>query len=233
MINFLRKYTDRSSINWLKYGLETIAVIFGILIALAVDNWNEERRIDNLEIQILAEIKNGLSNDLNDVNVNLSWHKSILENQTIFIKWLESDLDFNDSLLHPITYSFLGSSFLISEGPYETLKEFGLNRISNNSLKNKIVDLYETEYHRYTFHHEIYITELKKVLDQGINYFNEYPFATGDIMEPINIMDMKDDHAFLFRLKTLKNINKAIIDRNIDMKSKLENTIESIEDELQ
>ena len=39
--------------DWFRYGFETLAVVVGILIAFALDNWNEHRKEDNLEIQYL------------------------------------------------------------------------------------------------------------------------------------------------------------------------------------
>ncbi len=49
--------------DWFRYGFETIAVVVGILVAFALDNWNEERKQDLLEIEYLQGLKSDLAND--------------------------------------------------------------------------------------------------------------------------------------------------------------------------
>ena len=51
--------------KYFKYAIgEIILVVIGILIALSINNWNEERKERILEISILNEIANNLENDL-------------------------------------------------------------------------------------------------------------------------------------------------------------------------
>ncbi len=50
MINFLRKLRGESSSNYLKYAIgEIFLVVFGILIALSINNWNEKRKAKQQE----------------------------------------------------------------------------------------------------------------------------------------------------------------------------------------
>ena len=52
-------------------GGEILLVMIGILLALQVNNWNERRKTNNLEIQLLKEIKAGLTTDLQDIAYNI------------------------------------------------------------------------------------------------------------------------------------------------------------------
>ena len=213
---------------------EILFVVIGILIAFQIDNWNERRKTDLLEIRLLKEIRNGLVSDLNDVNVNLAWHSAIYENQNSIIEWLESELDYSDSLTHTLSNSLKGSFILISEGPYESLKQFGVNQIQNGTLRKLIIDLYEIGFPSYSTIYQIYKEQLIMVLTQGANHFTEYSLIVEeDVVKPIDIVQLKNDNKFLYHLKSLKNINKLAINQTHEMKIKLEETIEALNEELE
>tara|TARA_B100000949_G_scaffold214142_1_gene209453 strand:+ start:7695 stop:7895 length:201 start_codon:yes stop_codon:yes gene_type:complete len=66
MIKFFRKIRQRLLIEnrftkYLLYALgEIILVVLGILIALQINNWNQEQKDHKAEITYLKEIKNSL-----------------------------------------------------------------------------------------------------------------------------------------------------------------------------
>jgi len=49
--------------DWFRYGFETLAVVVGILVAFALDRWNENRKQEVLEIQFLQGLQSDLAND--------------------------------------------------------------------------------------------------------------------------------------------------------------------------
>tara|TARA_R110000764_G_scaffold240046_1_gene341787 strand:+ start:69386 stop:69697 length:312 start_codon:yes stop_codon:yes gene_type:complete len=80
MIKFFRNIR-KSLLNagktgkYLKYALgEIVLVVIGILIALQINNWNEDRKNARMEIQVLREISENLGEDIlsleNDVQLN-------------------------------------------------------------------------------------------------------------------------------------------------------------------
>jgi hypothetical protein len=62
MINFFRKIRkklsdDNKPLKYMMYALgEIILVVIGILIALQINNWNEDRKRRAIEIKIYEEI---------------------------------------------------------------------------------------------------------------------------------------------------------------------------------
>ena len=44
----MNKLITHLKTEWYKYGLETLVVILGILVAFALNNWNEERKQSEL-----------------------------------------------------------------------------------------------------------------------------------------------------------------------------------------
>ena len=55
--------------KYLLYAIgEIVLVVLGILIALSINNWNEERKSSKLEIKILKELNNDLKANLAEVD---------------------------------------------------------------------------------------------------------------------------------------------------------------------
>ena len=49
--------------DWYKYLIEILVVVVGILIAIALNNWNENNKLRMLEKASLIEISNALESD--------------------------------------------------------------------------------------------------------------------------------------------------------------------------
>jgi len=230
--NLITKEKFNKYFTWSVF--EILFVVIGILIAFQIDNWNERRKTDLLEIQLLSEIRDGLSNDLNDLNVNLLWQSEIFDSQISTIDWLESDLDYTDSLSHTLSNSLKGSFVLISEGPYETLKQFGVNQIQNSTIRKSIIDLYEIGFPAYRKIYQLYADQLVRTISEGADQFTEYSmFVEEDVVKPINTLQLKNDNKYLFHLKTLKNINRLAILKSRELKIMLEETIAALDKELE
>ena len=65
MINFFRKIRkqladDNKPLKYFRYAIgEIVLVVIGILIALSINNWNEDRKLETVETteEVVAEIK--------------------------------------------------------------------------------------------------------------------------------------------------------------------------------
>lgn len=63
--------------KYFKYAIgEIILVVIGVLIALQVNNWNENRKEKQQEVKKLEEMQNALKSDLQDIRFNIEWHIS-------------------------------------------------------------------------------------------------------------------------------------------------------------
>ena len=129
-----------------KYGFEFLTIFIGIFAAFALDNWNENRKDNNTELKILAEINNGLSQDIRDIGVNVYGHQSGLRATNYFEKLILNKPIETDSL--PFHYFNLLRDFISVQNisGYETLKSKGLEIVTNDSLRTEILALYENDY---------------------------------------------------------------------------------------
>ena len=74
MINFFRKVRkqladDNKPLKYMRYAIgEIVLVVVGILIALSINNWNEDRKLETVEINILKGIRQNILMDTIDLN---------------------------------------------------------------------------------------------------------------------------------------------------------------------
>lgn len=132
--------------NWRKRGFEFLSIFIAVVSAFALNNWNENKRDAHSENKILTEISNGLKKDADDIKLNMSGHKIGVAACNYFRKALVGKNIETDSLL--FYYSKLTRDFVSIQNiaGYETLKSKGLELISNDSLRLKIISLYEYDY---------------------------------------------------------------------------------------
>jgi hypothetical protein len=152
MIKFFRNIrktllSEGKTSKYLKYAVgEIILVVVGILIALQINNWNEARKISNLEIDIIQELKNNLDSDLIDIDENIGWHTKSLYSSQIITKVIDEKLSYNDSLDYHFSSIYVFPMFVPTLTAYETLKQNGTRLIKNDSLRFRIVGLYERDH---------------------------------------------------------------------------------------
>ena len=74
MIKFFRKIRydlmeKNKTGKYFKYAIgEIVLVVIGVLIALSINNWNESKKIEKLEISTLIEISSALESDLSQLS---------------------------------------------------------------------------------------------------------------------------------------------------------------------
>ncbi|WP_440880777.1 DUF6090 family protein [Tenacibaculum sp. C7A-26P2] len=198
--------------NWGKFGFEFFLIFIAVIAAFSLNNWNENRKSDNSENKILIEIFNGLEKDLEDIKQNKLGHKYGISACNYFRKALYDKSLSQDSL--KIYYNAITRDFISIQNTaaYETLKSRGLELIKNDSLRFKIITLYEfdyqilrkleEEYSEMQFH-ENYFKEINKSLAPNFNFNDEY-IITG-IKLPLKISNRNKKIFLLYLVKIQGN----------------------------
>ena len=135
--------------KYFKYAIgEIVLVVIGILIALSINNWNETKKDRTFEQKMLSEIKQALTADLkqsdrmiNRVNIVKNACYNMLEN-------VYNDVRYNDSMRHDVHKLITGIQYQQTLGPYQAIKSIGLDKISNDSLRNELITFYDFNYPR-------------------------------------------------------------------------------------
>ena len=107
MIKFFRKIRQQLLIQnkfskYLLYAIgEIVLVVIGILIALSINNWNQEIKTKKQEIKILAELKNDLKTNLNEIIETYNTSKSRQLSTVLILDYFENNRTIDDlSLIH-------------------------------------------------------------------------------------------------------------------------------------
>jgi hypothetical protein len=135
----MRKYT--------LYAIGEIAlVVIGILIALQINNWNEERKDRQDELIILKEIAKNLEIDLEDFNRNIIHFENVITASHTILRVLNENLNFHDSLAFHMFYLDIFPNFTPDVSGYKLFQSKGLEIVTTDTVRQKIAHLYESRY---------------------------------------------------------------------------------------
>jgi hypothetical protein len=150
MIPFFRKIRktladDNKPIKYLRYAIgEIILVVIGILIALQINNWNENRKNKVFEKEILTQIQENLKNDklaLEEIVTNFS--KAVKSSEKILNSQVSQKTQDSINIWLGAIIQF--DRFQPLTNAYEVLKSNGLDKISNKKLRFLLGRYYDDE----------------------------------------------------------------------------------------
>ncbi|TYA53194.1 DUF6090 family protein [Formosa maritima] len=134
--------------KYFKYAVgEIVLVVIGILIALQINTWNNNRIEKEAEIKTLIELKNGIERDSKLMQNSLAIISQCVDRMKE-LKGLLKDKDYNYSQqLDTLFGAVYGvHSIRINKAFYEDLKASSLRLIKNDDIRLKIVNLFEDNY---------------------------------------------------------------------------------------
>lgn len=211
--------------KYFKYAIgEILLVVVGILIALQINNWNEDRKSTNKEIEILTDFKSGLEFDLLQLDSILDHYDRAKASLNIILDHLENDLPYADSLaVHFFNSTLIYDSGGLTDGVFETLKSTSFDLISNKEIRDLIIFVYgeqnpwmknwETRYFDGLFqaHNDLYNTRFKDFW-KG-DYKDQ---SVVGIMEPLNYESLKTDDKYLYHIRTQNNLIGWLVNKPVE-----------------
>jgi len=170
---------------WIDKISDILIVVVGILIALGLDSWYEERKEAALEQQYLSTFLEDISADIKNLGVDREFANEQHESLLVLLRLIrERDTSKLDSIL---TYTqHLGSfrKFNPHNTVYRSLIQSGdFNIIKDYSLKESLGRLHLDEYETVAIVEEVYIDFYMDLLGFQMKHLN---FLTG-------VVSMKED----------------------------------------
>lgn len=157
MINFFRKsrkkFADEKQVSiYIRYAIgEILLVVVGILIALQINNWNEERKDRLKEIQLLEQLKEEYNSNLNQLNEKIKIRNAAIKSAYKLLKLIDNPINIiADSVLLNLGRSGYRPTFdpisndLISSGKLSLIQNEKLKRLLT-SWESNVLQLREEE----------------------------------------------------------------------------------------
>jgi len=235
MLTFFRKIRkallDSGSLRrYLLYAVGEIAlVVIGILIALQINNMNEERKDIIKEENILSELMETLSLNIERLDASSLDASNRNESRDVIISLFTERPAYTDSLQRHFFVSSLGyANSTLTHGGYEMLKNEGFDIIRSDKLRKEIVNLFEISYVDLTKEEmekrsEVYVEDVARYLIEN--------FSGRRV--PNDYLKLLNDHFFVENIFAMKQHESWLISQRSEAKEETQRVLQLIRDELE
>lgn len=152
MIKFFRKIREKllsegNTGKYLKYAIgEIVLVVIGILIALQINNWNNDRKDRKLEQQYLIGLINDLQSDSIAINnLKIVSNEQVRRKEKLF-EYFDGHQFSNDSIAHFFEMQWgMPVGFVPNTTMLDEMKSTGgISLIQKQAIRKKIIIIYNT-----------------------------------------------------------------------------------------
>ena len=205
--------------KYLKYAIgEIVLVVIGILIALQINNWNEDRKATKREHDLLLQLNEELIDTKNELEVDL-------RNATIYYAMTDSLIYYNKAKdTHSISHYFLprgqirfynNAKLFGNKSTYTTLKSTGLEIVKNPVLRNSITDLYERRFKRVEGTEDVIFMYSDRLIAMMEKSFSQYKYEPTNelVLIPKDYETYQQNKEFRNALINLQRYRRTLIDR--------------------
>lgn len=228
--------------KYLLYAIgEIVLVVIGILIALQINNWNENQKSAKFELQLLYSFKSGLKQDLADAEGNIKWHRRGLEALDSLFLLLESNKPYDiNRVSRMFSDALTPTYFQYSTSAFETLKSNGITTITNDSLRDRIIQVYDSQYVFFLKYEADFAKTVgfgfTEVLPPLFKDSYNYDLSSTDFagaMVPLDFEALKTNQEFLYFLRSYKNRLVILLDwQYVQLNSNIKGLLSEIDREI-
>ncbi len=141
---------------FLKYLIEIIIIVIGVLIAFYLTNWGKEVEKRKTEEEIISQIYFELSDNLMDLKNDVMIHNNSFKSQLKIQQFLDNDKISSDSLLMDFYWATKDEYIFPNTSAFENLKKTGMSIIKNDSLRDFITLTYNNYFPRISKGNNLY-----------------------------------------------------------------------------
>ncbi|MGB5322785.1 DUF6090 family protein [Lutimonas sp.] len=222
---------DNRPLRYMRYAIgEIVLVVIGILIALQINNWNEERKLKHREVELLLQMKSNLVDDLNK-DYPIYIHKmSIKASRKVLFSLGKCSIE-TDSLDYFFGWVPTYTRHMPNTTAYDNLKTIGFDIISNDSLRERYQTLYSFNYKLMDFtQNEVSVKRADEITDYYLEHFKDFKWQKN--ATPVDFKSLCKDHKFIEMIKWNLNEKQARLDMIFVTNIEIEQIIHLINEEV-
>ena len=260
MLPFFRKLrrsllAENRLTRYLLYALgEILLVVIGILLALQVNNWNEDRRFRTQQAGLLSDLSKDLEANLRELQIGYNMNSLLLDEYRGLMRAIKENQPASPAIDSLCLHLENWHSPFFTRTAYESLKNKGLEVITDDSLKERIISTYEKsfvflveDYDRMEW--DFAATVKTSLLNKYIEYEERDPDAIGSSrhsdpvdpaavygsvrVAPVDFEAMKADKPFVNMLSQLIHNRARGVRLYSQVIEELESLIAAIQRELE
>lgn len=218
---------------------EIILVVIGILIALAINNWNEEQKLREYEEDILKEIRTGLINTREEVLRSIEEDQRWRACNYKILEYLDQKKPYDESLDPCFGSYFWSSTVQLTTSAYDELKVRGLELISNPELRRELTDMFDYKIDVIKSEVEVWDSELlnSTIYPMHVKLFRKYYPESWQVFEdefakPLDYQSLLTNEPYKNLLAEIISLRNYSIVINQSLEKDLQHLIGSIDREL-
>jgi len=190
---------DNKPLKYARYAIgEIVLVVIGILIALQINNWNEEQKNKELEKYMLENLVENLEQNCDRLKSRIQSISFYRKSGSVIISAIENKLIDKDSLENYFHTALMNTSGIaLSETGYNVIKNNGFEIIRNQALKKEMMVFFEETQPHLKADLEWGATDMadrEKFIDQN---FIQVSNDKGITYKPFDLEGLLNNHYFI------------------------------------
>ncbi|MCC1485172.1 DUF6090 family protein [Winogradskyella immobilis] len=240
MIKFFRKIrqkmlTENKFSKYLIYAIgEIILVVIGILIALSINNWNNDKKDKQAELKYLNQIRKSLQENNLILKERIVNDERTLKFGDQLYNHFKTKKEINDSIKRILVVLLNDQMISFNIAAFENLKNDGLSFISNDDLKFEIINIYDKEL---KYIQNIFANQFENYLSGVINPFfsNNFEFVSNEkymSAEPNNYQDLLSNNKITNIISMVNTMRSYAISNYSNTQKKINEIIIKLDKEI-
>lgn len=160
-------------------------MVIGILIAVQINTWSQDRQRLNLKKVLLTQLKEEMFKIYDDIYTVYNYLKIGNDSHWNFIDYIENDAPYNDTMCFDFEFIKMHEYIYPEQAIYSKIKEEGLDVITNDSIRSGVQELYESIFPRISRNtnfnpdisevlNEFYLENFKINTDSSLSFYRVF-----------------------------------------------------------
>ncbi len=138
---------DNKPMQYMRYAIgEILLVVIGILIALSINNWNQDRIERKIEKRLLVELFENLEFNEKNLESDIAEEYKSINSIKHVLTILNNRLPYHDSMDYHFGRAQYSPDIILSATAFHSIQSKGFDIITSDSLRNAIITLFDNDY---------------------------------------------------------------------------------------